>query len=179
VDVREIIEDYLDEYARYRAIGEKALEQMPDAALNRRFGEDGNSAAVIVRHISGNFLSRFTDFMTADGEKPWRKRDEEFEVRDFTRKEMNERWREGWAVLEKEAGALSDADLGKNVHIRGKALTVNEAIARSLAHVAYHVGQLVVLARINCKTEWKWISIPRGKSEQYNQNPTLERRMAK
>lgn len=177
--MREIIQDYLDEYARYKAIGEKALEQMPDAALNRRFGEDGNSAAVIVRHVSGNFLSRFTDFMTADGEKPWRKRDEEFEVRDYTRKETMERWIEGWAVLEKEVGALQDADLGKTVRIRGKELTVNEAIARSLAHVAYHVGQIVVLARINCESEWKWITIPRGKSEQYNQNPINERRMVK
>jgi Protein of unknown function (DUF1572) len=177
--VKEIVQDYLDEYARYKAIGEKALEQMSDAALNRRLGKGGNSAAVIVRHVSGNFLSRFTDFMTADGEKPWRKRDEEFEVRDYTRKEMNERWNQGWVVLEKEVGTLSDADLTKTVHIRGKALTVNEAIARSLAHVAYHVGQIVVLARCNCETEWKWITIPRGKSEQYNQNPTLERRITR
>lgn len=177
--MREIIQDYLDEYARYKAIGEKALEQMSDAALNRRFGDDGNSAAVIVRHVSGNFLSRFTDFMTADGEKPWRKRDEEFEVHDYTRRESNARWTEGWAVLEKEVGALSDADLAKTVRIRGLELTVNEAIVRSLAHVAYHVGQIVVLARMNCETEWKWITIPRGKSEQYNQNPTLERRVAR
>jgi hypothetical protein len=177
--VREIIQDYLDEYARYKAIGEKALEQMPDAALNRHFGQDGNSAAVIVRHVSGNFLSRFTDFMTADGEKPWRKRDEEFEVRDYTRKETMERWTEGWAVLEKEVGALQGGDLAKTVRIRSKELTVNEAIARSLAHVAYHVGQIVVLARINCEGEWKWITIPRGKSEQYNQNPTFERRFAR
>jgi Protein of unknown function (DUF1572) len=177
--MREMVQDYLDEYARYKAIGEKALGQMSDAALNRRFGGDGNSAAVIVRHVSGNFLSRFTDFITVDGEKPWRRRDEEFEVRDYARHEMNERWREGWAVLEKEVGALSDADLGKIVRIRGKALTVNEAIARSLAHVAYHVGQIVVLARITCETEWKWITIPRGMSEQYNQNPIQERRMLK
>ena len=174
--MRKIIQDFLDEYLRYRITAEKAMDQVPDDALNRIVAPDGNSIAMIVRHISGNMTSRFTDFLTADGEKPWRNRDSEFENREYERKEIYDLWERGWAVLEKELGSVTDGDMGKTVRIRGRAWTVHEALARSLAHLSYHVGEIVLLARMCSGAEWKWISIPKGMSKQHNQNPTLEKK---
>jgi hypothetical protein len=171
-----MIKDVIDEYRRYKIIGQKALDQLSEGDINRAFGEGTNSAAVIVRHLSGNLLSRFTDFLTSDGEKPWRNRDAEFDQVNYSQAEMNECWARGWDVLEDQLGKLSEADLDRRVTIRGQELSVRQALLRSLAHTAYHVGQIVLLARV-CKGEgWEWISIPRGKSEEYNRDPTLERR---
>ena len=163
------------EFRRYRALAEKAMAQLPDAALNRIPVVEGNSIAMIVRHMSGNFLSRFTDFLTSDGEKSWRNRDGEFETREYGRAELEEMWKKGWGVLEKELTSLTDADLGREVKIRQQPLTVHEALARSVAHAAYHVGQIVVLARIFAHEEWKSLSIPKGKSEEYNRAPIYEK----
>src|SRR5262245_52771762 len=168
-----LIKDFLDEYHRYRQIGEKALEQVSDEALNRIVAPNGNSVAMIVRHIGGNFASRFTNFLTEDGEKPWRDRDGEFDEGPFTRAVVDDAWTTGWGVVESELGKLTDADLERTVTIRGHALTVHEALCRSVAHVAMHVGQIILLARILATDEWKWISIPKGQSQQYNQNPSL------
>ena len=173
--MRKIIQDFLDEYLRYRITAEKAMAQVPDNALNRIVTPSGNSIAMLVRHISGNLTSRFTDFLTTDGEKPWRNRDSEFETREYQRSEVNDLWERGWAVLEKELGSVTDSDLGKTVRIRGRAWTVHEALTRSLAHSSYHVGEIVLLARMFSGAEWKWISIPKGMSKQYSQNPTLEK----
>lgn len=171
-----MIKDFVDEYRRYRVIGEKALAQVSDAGLNRVLSPDNNSVAVIVRHVSGNLVSRFTDFLTGDGEKPWRNREAEFEEKEYGRQELERTWADGWRVLEDELAKLADADLERRVRIRGRTLTVHEALARSLSHVAYHVGQIVLLARILSEGEWQWISIPKGKSEDYNQNPDMEKR---
>jgi hypothetical protein len=170
-----MISDFLDEYRRYRAIGEKALAQVSDDALNRVPAADGNSIAMIVRHMGGNLASRFTGFLTDDGEKPWRERDAEFETRAYTRAEVDSWWARGWDTLEREVGALTDARLGHTVHIRRQPLTVHAALSRSLAHVAYHVGQIVLLARMAADAEWKWISIPKGGSDAYNADPKLEK----
>ena len=167
-----LIKDFLDEYNRYRLIGEKALEQVPDEALNRIIAPNGNSVAMIVRHIGGNFASRFTNFLTEDGEKPWRNREGEFDEGPFTRDVVDDAWKTGWGVVESEVGKLTDADLERTVTIRGQGLTVHEALCRSVAHVAMHVGQIVLLARILATDEWKWISIPKGQSQQYNQQPS-------
>jgi hypothetical protein len=125
--------------------------------------------------MSGNFRSRFTDFLTADGEKPWRKRDEEFEARAVTRDELLAKWEQGWAVLLDTLQTLSDEDLDRSVAIRGQALSVLEALLRSLAHASYHVGQIVYAAKAARGDAWTYLSIPPGKSDEYNQNPTLER----
>jgi uncharacterized damage-inducible protein DinB len=171
-----MIKDFIDEYLRYKVIGRKAIDQVPDADLNRVVGEDTNSIAVIVRHISGNLESRFTDFLSSDGEKPWRDRDAEFAETKYARAEIDRLWEGGWAVLERELARLSDGDLERRVTIRGQAFTVHEALSRSLAHTAYHVGQIVLLARMLKGNDWKWISIPRGQSDQYNKNPTMEKK---
>lgn len=171
-----MIQDFVDEYARYRAIAEKALAQVPDEALNEIPAPDGNSAAMLVRHLSGNLRSRFTDFLDADGEKPWRDRDEEFRDHTYSRADVDALWAEGWAVLERALGALTDDDFSRTVTIRGVPHTVHQALCRSLSHTAYHVGQLVLLARVYASGDWKWISIPKNRSAEYNRNPTMEKR---
>jgi hypothetical protein len=173
------VQDFTDEYARYRAVGEKALAQVSEEGLNRVVAPNGNSIAVIVRHVSGNFRSRFTDFLTTDGEKPARDREAEFAGGTYTRAEIDEAWRAGWAVLEKALDDLGEDDLQTTVKIRGQELSVHEALCRSLAHVAQHVGQIILLARIVATDDWKWISIPPGQSAQYNKNPTMEKLPAK
>ena len=170
-----LVSDFRTEYARYRQLAEKAMSQMPDELLNRVPAPDANSAAMIVRHMSGNFVSRFTNFLTEDGEKPNRDRDAEFEERKYTRDELEELWSKGFAVLEDTLGTLSDADLERTVTIRRQPLTVHAALARSLAHLAYHVGQIVLLARISAAGPWESLSIPRGQSQSYNAAPTREK----
>ena len=171
-----MIKDFLDEYARYRSIGEKAIQQVSDEALNSAHGADNNSIAIIVRHISGNLLSRFTDFLTSDGEKSWRDRDAEFEATKYSRLDVEQMWADGWGVLESELSKLSDEQLQQHVYIRGQAWTIHDALCRSLAHVSYHVGQIVLLARILNDGNWKWISIPKGQSREYNMNPSKEKK---
>jgi hypothetical protein len=170
-----MIKDFLDEFTRYRTTGRKAIDQVSDDDLNKIFGDDNNSIAMIVRHISGNLISRFTDFLDTDGEKPWRHRDREFETQNYSRSDVIRLWDDGWKLLEQELSSLTDPDLRKQVYIRGRAHSVHEALCRSAAHVAYHVGQIVLLARILKGGDWRWISIPKGHSHEYNQNPTKEK----
>ena len=164
-----MIENFLKEYQTYRRIGEKALAQVSDEALNRVIGTDNNSVAVIVRHISGNLRSRFTDFLTSDGEKPWRDRDSEFADVTYDRQAVARMWAEAFELVEQELAALTDADLERQVTIRNVPHTVHEALCRSVAHTASHVGQIVLLARILNEGDWQWISIPKGKSREVNQ----------
>jgi uncharacterized damage-inducible protein DinB len=172
-----MIEDFRFELERYRQLAEKALAQMPDDALNTVPAPDGNSAAMIVRHMSGNLVSRFTDFLTADGEKPARDRDAEFADAAYTRAEMDAMWRQGWAVLEGALAQLRDEDFGRTVTIRQQPLTVHAALCRAVAHQAYHVGQLVLLARMTAQGEWQSLSIPKGGSRRYNAAPDREQKL--
>lgn len=171
-----MLEPYTTEYLRYKLIAENALAQVSDDALNHIPVSKGNSIAMLVRHLSGNLLSRFTDFLSSDGEKSWRDRDMEFHERSYTRKEVSQMWQQAWHVLEQVLGSLSDADLSRTVQIRGQALRIDAALARSISHLSYHVGQIVLLARLVQGEAWQWISIPKGQSAQYNMNPTKERR---
>lgn len=169
------VKDFVDEYHRYRAYGEKAIAQVSDDALNHVPVPDANSIAMIVRHVSGNLKSRFSDFLTADGEKEWRDRDDEFADGAWTRAQTNAAWAEGFDVVERELAKVTDADLTKTITIRGVGLTVHEALCRSVAHTASHAGQIVLLAKIAAGADWQTLSIPRGGSSQYNQNPTKEK----
>lgn len=162
------IDDFRAQYAQYRQLAEKALAQMPDAELTRVLSPEGNSAAMIVRHMSGNLVSRFTNFLTEDGEKPNRDRDREFDERSYSRAEVNALWAEGFAALDTALAGLGDDDLGRTVTIRQQPMTVHGALTRSLAHLAYHVGQIVLLARISAAGPWQSLSIPRNKSQQFN-----------
>lgn len=174
-----LVRDFIGEYERYRQGAEKAMAQVSDEAMNRVVAPNGNSIAMLVRHMGGNLTSRFTDFLTTDGEKPSRNRDDEFADGVYSRAEIDEIWKNGWAVLGGALAQLTDADLERTVTIRGQSLTVHDALCRSLAHAAMHVGQIVLLARILATDEWKWITIPKGQSQQYNQNPTLEKPVAR
>lgn len=169
-----VIEAIRDEYLRYKHLGEAAIRQLKDDQLSATMAANDNSVATIVWHIGGNLRSRFTDFLTTDGEKPWRDRDVEFLQRTTTQGELLDVWNQGWAVLMGTLDGLTDDDLFRNVVIRGQQLSVIEALQRSLAHISYHVGQIVFLAKGLRGVEWTYLSIPPGQSKSYNQNPTLE-----
>jgi uncharacterized damage-inducible protein DinB len=170
-----VIESIRVEYLRYKTLAEEAIAQLTDADLVREAPGGGNSIATICWHVSGNLRSRFTDFLTTDGEKPWRHRDEEFAARSVSRAELLEKWRQGWEALLAALDELRDEHLDRDVVIRGQTLRVHEALHRSLAHTSYHVGQVVYLAKGFRGTEWKYLSIPPGGSDAYNKNPTLEK----
>jgi uncharacterized damage-inducible protein DinB len=168
---RVVLSSIESEMRRGQRLGEGALRQLDTEALTRRPPGAGNSVAAIVWHIAGNLRSRFTDFLTADGEKPWRDRESEFAARPVSAAEVRAKWEDGWEVLFRALGALSDADLARTVVIRGQPLSVLDALHRSMAHASYHVGQIVFLARSLRGERWEWLTIPPGKSDDYNRNP--------
>lgn len=170
-----LVTDLAGEYKRYQLLAEGAMAQMSEQGLNHVPATECNSVAMIVAHLSGNLRSRFTNFLTEDGEKPWRERDEEFAERHCTRDEVQAFWTAGWATLSRELGALTDADLSRVVTIRQQPLSVHAALCRSIAHVAYHVGQIVLLARSTADEPWRSLSIPKGQSAEYNKKPTNEK----
>ena len=169
-----IIQSLQDEYNRYKALAEAAIAQVGDEELGDVGHDGGNSIEMLIRHLAGNLKSRFSDFRTSDGEKAWRRRDDEFESAALTRTELIQVWDDGWSVVLGELSKLSDPDLGENVTIRGQALRIDEALHRSLAHTAYHVGQIVLMAKAMRGGAWRTLSIPRGKSEEYNRKATGE-----
>jgi hypothetical protein len=173
--MRDIIRSVEAEYTRYKALAEGAMAQLEDADVNERGPNAGNSIAMIVWHVSGNLASRFTDFLTSDGEKPWRHREEEFAARVVTRDELMEKWQHGWRVVLDTLSDLTDDRLSDTVTIRDQPLAVHEALHRSLAHASYHVGQIVLVAKTMRGNDWRYLSIPPGGSAAYNQNPALDR----
>lgn len=163
------------EFRRYASILDQAIAQCADAAFYAVPCANGNSIAMLLAHLAGNLRSRFTDFLTTDGEKPWRDREGEFAQRAYDRAALLRQWTEAWNLLTSTLDALGEPDLDRQVTIRGVPLTVAEALARSSAHLAYHVGQIVLLARIQRGAEWQWISIPPGGSAAYNAAPDKEK----
>jgi hypothetical protein len=149
----------------YKELAEKALSQIDDQDLNRTLDDEGNSIVIIVQHLAGNLRSRWTDFLTTDGEKPDRDRDAEFEQHGDSRRELFTRWEEGWQILFKTIDSLAESDFDRTITIRGQPLLVPEAIHRSLAHVAYHVGQIVFLAKHYRSTEWQSLTMPRRRAD--------------
>lgn len=155
-------------FAHYKELAEKAVAQVQDGDLHRVLGEDGNSIAVLMQHVAGNLRSRFTNFLSTDGEKPWRDREGEFTETALGRAALLEDWNSGWEVFFREAGQLTAADMQRTVLIRNEAHTAQDALHRQLAHYAYHVGQIVVLARAFVGNAWVTLSIPRGGSKRFN-----------
>ncbi len=152
----------------YRTLGDKALAQVEEAHLHHQITPESNSIAMIVRHLSGNMLSRFTDFLTTDGEKPWRNREAEFEPDNTTKAEVLAQWSAGWDCMFQAIQPLTADDLMRPVYIRNEAHTVLEAILRQTAHYPYHVGQLVFCCRAMAGDQWQSLSIPKGGSAAYN-----------
>lgn len=174
--MRDVVGAIEAELERYKRLAEAAIGQLSDHELAASYG-GGNASSIstIVWHIAGNLRSRFTDFLTSDGEKPWRDRDSEFAPRQVGRDELLAFWQSGWTALTTTLAALTDSDLPRTVMIRGQSLSVGEALQRAAAHVAYHVGQIVFVAKGLRGTSWTYLSIPPGQSAAYNQNPTRER----
>lgn len=161
------LQSVIKQFEYYKLLGEKTFDQMPNEKLFWQMNEDSNSVATIVKHLSGNMLSRWTDFLTSDGEKDWRNRDAEFENDIDTRQKMMTVWQAGWEVFLKTLNSLTESDLEKMIYIRNQGHTVMEAINRQLAHYPYHIGQIVYIGKL-CATEWQSLSIPRGNSQQFN-----------
>lgn len=161
------LESAIKQFEYYKLLGEKSFEQVSNDALFWRYNEESNSIASIVKHLCGNMMSRWTDFLTTDGEKEWRKRDEEFENDITSREEMMRKWNEGWDCLFNAIKPLTEEDLSKVIYVRNMGQTVTEGINRQLAHYPYHVGQIVYIARMAAK-EWKNLSIPKGQSRDFN-----------
>lgn len=161
--------DVKAQFRKQKELAERALAQVDDRHLAAALDQDGNSIAVLIQHMAGNLRSRWTDFLTTDGEKPDRDRDHEFETGDGKpeRAELLARWEEGWSRLFATLSALTAADLGRTVYIRGEAHSVPQAIHRQLTHHAYHVGQLVLLAKHFAGPAWQSLSVPKGKSREY------------
>jgi hypothetical protein len=160
------LKDLLRTYRLYRSLGDRAIAQVrADADLHRMVDAGSNSIAIIVKHVAGNLRSRFRDFLTSDGEKPGRNREGEFDVPDpVPREEILKWWDEGWTIAMASIEALTPDDLDRTIHIRGEPMLVVEALNRSVTHTAYHVGQIVYLARHFAWPDWKSLSIPKGKS---------------
>jgi uncharacterized damage-inducible protein DinB len=169
-----IVDSIRAEYRRYQLLAERALDQVPESLLGAPGLGGGNSLATIAWHLAGNLRSRFTAFLTEDGEKPWRDREAEFAPRIVTRAVLRDHWDAGWTALFASVDGLTDEDLSREITIRGQPLSVQDALLRSLAHASYHVGQLVYLAHAQVGTEWRYLSIPPGGSAAYNAVPTFE-----
>ena len=166
--------DFLDsakkQFEYYKMLGEKTFVQLKDEQLFVQLNEESNSISTIVKHLRGNMLSRWTDFLTTDGEKEWRQRDAEFENDIAGRTELLEKWNEGWACLFNAINPLTADDLTRQIFIRNQGHTVTEAINRQLAHYPYHVGQIVFIGKLFCNENWASLSIPKGNSKDYNKD---------
>jgi uncharacterized damage-inducible protein DinB len=162
------IKDAIDVFGVYKRLGDRAMQQAPDDALFATLDAESNSIAIIVKHLAGNMRSRWTDFLASDGEKPDRNRDAEFEAPPKTRVELAALWEASWKTLFDALAPLTDADLTRTVTIRGEAHSVMQAINRNLTHTAYHVGQIVYLAKHFAGSKWTALTILRGKSKQFH-----------
>ncbi len=166
--------DYLDsvrkQFEYYKMLGDKTFLQVQDDKLFWKYNDDSNSIATIVKHLWGNMLSRWTDFLTTDGEKEFRNRDAEFENDIKSKDELLAKWNEGWICLFDTINSLTTDDLDKIIYIRNQGHTVIEAINRQLAHYPYHIGQIVFLGKMLAENGWTSLSISKGNSQAYNKN---------
>jgi uncharacterized damage-inducible protein DinB len=164
----EFLSSAINAFEANKRLADRAVEQLPDDKLHVAVDANTNSIAVIMKHVAGNLLSRWTGFLASDGEKPWRNRDDEFVDSSGSRAEILELWERGWACLLTTLASLKDEDLEKTVMIRGEPHSVPLALERSLGHTCYHIGQIVQLARIHAGEQWSTLTIPRGGSQQFN-----------
>jgi hypothetical protein len=163
------LESVKKQFLFYKTLGEKAMEQLEEEQFFWQYNKESNSIAILVNHIAGNMLSRFTEFLTSDGEKSWRKRDSEFINWFATKEEVMAYWHKGWDCLMDTLGQLSESNLETIVYIRNEGHTVVEALNRQLAHYPYHIGQIIFIAKMMKNEEWKTLSIAKNKSSEYNE----------
>jgi len=159
----------------YKDLADKTFEQLSnDKDFHYQPNEESNSIAVIIQHVSGNMLSRWTNFLSEDGEKEWRQRDDEFSVHDYSKQQLLEIWEKGWKCFLDTLGSLNEGDLLKSIRIREEELSAIDAINRQLAHYPYHIGQIVYIGRMIKDQEWQNLSIPKGHSQQYNKGENIK-----
>lgn len=164
----DFLESVRKQFEYYKMLGDKTFAQLTDEQLFQHLTGESNSIAIIVKHLWGNMLSRWTDFLTTDGEKQWRQRDLEFDNDIADRTELLAKWNEGWACLFNAIDPLTANDLSTVVYIRNQGHSITEAINRQLAHYPYHIGQIVFIGKLLCDKNWKSLSIPKGNSTAYN-----------
>lgn len=168
----DIISEYLDgvkkQFEYYKMLGDKTFAQIPDEKIFWQYNNESNSIAIIVKHLWGNMLSRWTDFLTTDGEKEWRNRDVEFEVVFDTKESVLSKWNEGWTCLFHALNLLTAEDFKKTIYIRNQGHSVTDAINRQLAHYPYHIGQIVFIGKMINDKQWTSLSIPKGNSQNFN-----------
>ncbi len=170
--------DYLETVIRrfkyYKELGDKTFSQINENDLHYTPNEESNSIAVIIRHMAGNMLSRWTNLLKEDGEKEWRNRDDEFELHRDSKEQLIGLWEKGWACFLQAIESLKKKDLKQIIHIRQEPLTVVDAINRQLAHYPYHIGQIIYIARMLKGKDWINLSIPKGQSSQYNSSTEVK-----
>lgn len=159
---------FIKRFLYYKALGDETFAQLSDEQLFWQPNQESNSIAVIVKHLSGNMISRWTDFLTEDGEKSWRNRDAEFITELQSREEMLKCWENGWAVLLEALNQITDGNIHNSISIRGEKHTVLDAVLRQLAHYPYHIGQIIYAAKILANDDWKNLSIPKSKSGEHH-----------
>lgn len=159
---------FVKRFEYYKSLGDKSFEQLSDEQIFWQYNEESNSIAVIVHHVAGNMLSRWTHFLTEDGEKSWRNRDEEFVNIFKTKDEIIDYWEKGWRCLFEALGQINEENLYNTIYIRGEAHSVMDAVLRQLAHYPYHIGQVVYIAKMIKNEDWKTLSIARNKSQEFN-----------
>ncbi len=169
----------IKQFQYYKSLGDKTFHQLSEKQLFYVFNEESNSIAIIVKHIAGNMLSRWTNFLFEDGEKEWRNRDQEFENSFTTKKEVIDYWEQGWNCLFNAINPLTENDLDKIIYIRNHGHTVTEAINRQLCHYSYHTGQIVFLGKMLTNEKWQSLSIPKGNSKSYNQEKFSKEKIKK
>lgn len=174
INARYMTQNYLEsatkQFEYYKMLGDKTISQLSDEQLFVQMNAESNSIATVVKHLWGNMMSRWTDFLSTDGEKDWRQRDAEFENDLATRADVHEKWEEGWRCLFKALSVLTEADFNRTVYIRNQGHTVVDAINRQLCHYANHVGQMAYLGKMMQNEQWQSLSIPKGQSTGYNAN---------
>jgi len=163
------LESARKQFEYYKTLGERSIAQLSDEELFWQYNPESNPIGIIVKHLWGNMLSRWTDFLTSDGEKEWRQREAEFDADIKDRQELMEKWNAGWACLFTALDSLNEDNFDTTIYIRNMGHTVVEAINRQMAHYAYHVGQMAYIARMIKGVDWQSLSIPRGESAAYNQ----------
>jgi hypothetical protein len=169
MQLQENIKSLQHQFEYYKLLANKTIAQLTEEALFWKPNEESNSIAIIIQHMHGNMLSRWTDFLTTDGEKLWRNRDGEFEEAIHTKAALLKLWEQGWQCLFNALATINETNINIPIYIRNQEQTVMEAIYRQLAHYPYHVGQIVYIGKMVCEGNWQSLSIPKGNSQQYNQ----------
>ncbi|MCY7311831.1 MAG: DUF1572 domain-containing protein [Chitinophagaceae bacterium] len=171
---KEFLETVVRRLKYYKDLGNKTIEQLGDWDFHYQPNEESNSIAIIIQHMAGNMLSRWTNFLTEDGEKEWRQRDDEFAIHEYKKEQLLELWEKGWACFFDAVESLKKKDLKKIIYIRQEPLSVIDAINRQLAHYPYHVGQIIHIAKIIKGKNWNNLSIPKGHSQVYNDTAEIK-----